>query len=940
MTQQDEAIDRQLTRLVDDLRRQGGRIGLPQHLDAQRLLLHGRLNGDAAQIERLLGPVLCRSPREQAEFPVYFRPWAKALLTVGASPVVEAAQLRPEATEFRPGHGDAIARRSLVLRVKAWSAAVFRAIRRHSAILMLIMLSAILAWVYLFVLNVSPLLWAPGLLILGIIVLRNLARLRTAFLTRRQSAHPPVPDHFSAAGVSDQELHHSIALAHSAQRLRRHSDQSFGALDLPRTLERSLRAGNWFTPVYRRRKRTPEYLVLIDRSTFGDHQAQLALSLVRHLRDAEMVAIDPYFFDRDLRYCVPPGSGEAGVNLLELKQRHPEHRLMLFSDGAGFFDRYGGRVHSWVEQVHFWDAPALFMLAISGDGDPGARLTRTLGLRVFSADERGVSAFAAQLERPEALARAHPLTITPLPPLLTRLPRQWLARQAPEQLLQEQLVSELQGYLGDEGFTWLAACAVYPELHWPLTLEIGERLKMVDRMGALTRLASLPWLRHGRMPDWFRLALLDALGDREARVRHQVEEMIRPESGLGLRLEYAIAGDQAPAERLSTARAARDAVFLSFLGNRLSVRVAKLKRHLYRPLRRSLASAGNWLLGRRKRWLGSMWALWQSGWEGGRSWFSGLVRYYALVRQWLRSRGRPLPGYSPAVAGDVGGDRGTDPRQFRDHFRDGSGDAPEMLVLPGGEFMMGDEQRSDDEKPVHRVRLDAFAIGRTPLTWGEYLRFCEATGEHWPEWLEKGSKYHLMTGSDQYYAKRGVQRYAVDLPVVGVSWDDARSYCEWLGEQTGEQYALPTEAQWKYACRAGTETRWSFGDDEKGLDDYGWYIGNAGSKLHPVAGKGGNPWGVYDMHGNVWEWCADWYAEDYYEKIVSADSVANGGAVESSGLRMAAPENPRGPKLGSLRVVRGGSWYDDAVYCRSAYRLMDVPLKRHVYFGFRLSRTV
>src|SRR5207249_2670055 len=160
-------------------------------------------------------------------------------------------------------------------------------------------------------------------------------------------------------------------------------------------------------------------------------------------------------------------------------------------------------------------------------------------------------------------------------------------------------------------------------------------------------------------------------------------------------------------------------------------------------------------------------------------------------------------------------------------------------------------------KPVHPVRLDAFALGRTPVTVGEYLRFCEATNSHWPEWLEVGSQYHLETGKSDYYRQRGVSRNALDLSVVGTSWDDACAYCQWLSEQTGEVYELPTEAQWEYACRAGGDGRWCFGDDQKKLNEYAWYSDNSGEKLHPMAAKAPNVWGLHDMHGNVWEWCSD-----------------------------------------------------------------------------------
>jgi len=274
--------------------------------------------------------------------------------------------------------------------------------------------------------------------------------------------------------------------------------------------------------------------------------------------------------------------------------------------------------------------------------------------------------------------------------------------------------------------------------------------------------------------------------------------------------------------------------------------------------------------------------------------------------------------------------------------------SPEMRYLPGGTFRMGDGQGNDDEKPAHLVRLDAFAMCRTPVTWGDYKRFCEAADNHWPEWLEEGSSYHLDSGSDKHYPNRGVAREAVDLPVVGISWDDARAYCEWLGELTGKQYRLPTEAEWEYACRAGTETRWSFGNKERDLGEYAWYAGNADGKLHPVAEKRPNPWGLYDMHGNVWEWCADWYAKDYYAQSASAlearasgtGKTASGAAVDASSPREAASDNPSGPASGSYRVVRGGSWGYGAGDCRSAYRSIRRPSDRRDFLGFRLSRTV
>ena len=277
---------------------------------------------------------------------------------------------------------------------------------------------------------------------------------------------------------------------------------------------------------------------------------------------------------------------------------------------------------------------------------------------------------------------------------------------------------------------------------------------------------------------------------------------------------------------------------------------------------------------------------------------------------------------------------------FRDQTKDG-GTSPDMIYLPGGTFQMGDEGSRDSEKPVHPVRLDAFAIGRTPVTIGEYLRFCQDTSTHWPAWLEDESKYHIESGSDGYYRDRGVSREARDLPIVGVSWEDAQAYCAWLGEQTGEVYSLPTEAQWEYACRAGSQTLYCFGDDEKELGEYAWYAANAGGRPHPVGRKKPNAWGLADMHGNVWEWVTDWYSKDYYEQLTSsARNAASKHEQTASERKQPASKNPAGPESGPSRAARGGSWHRGADGCRSACRGGGVPGVRRDNLGFRLSRKV
>ncbi len=225
---------------------------------------------------------------------------------------------------------------------------------------------------------------------------------------------------------------------------------------------------------------------------------------------------------------------------------------------------------------------------------------------------------------------------------------------------------------------------------------------------------------------------------------------------------------------------------------------------------------------------------------------------------------------------------------------DGCPILPEIMILPGGRFRMGDIQGKGGA--VHEVELDSFAIGRYPVTFAEYDLFCEAVGRAKPK--------------DEGWGR--AQR-----PVINVSWEDAAAYCQWLSQITGRVYRLPREAEWEYACRAGSETAWCFGDDEARLGEYAWYKKNSGGTTHAVGEKKANAWGLHDMHGNVWEWCADWYDADYY-----AVSPKN---------------NPEGPESGSARVIRGGSWCYSQMSGRAANRNGEALGNRSNVLGFRVA---
>jgi len=220
----------------------------------------------------------------------------------------------------------------------------------------------------------------------------------------------------------------------------------------------------------------------------------------------------------------------------------------------------------------------------------------------------------------------------------------------------------------------------------------------------------------------------------------------------------------------------------------------------------------------------------------------------------------------------------------------GDGVKLELVWIPAGGFTMGspaDERDRSDKETQHRVTL----------TKGFWLGKYEVTQE----------QYQQVTGSNPSKFK------GAKNPVESVSWDDAKAFCEVLAKKLGKTVRLPTEAEWEYVCRAGTTTRFYTGDSESRLAGAAWYSRNCDDATHPVGEKKPNAWGLYDMHGNVWEWCEDWY-----------------GGYPSGNVT-----DPRGPAYGSLRVIRGGSWSGFASYCRVGYRFGNYPDSGSNYVGFR-----
>jgi formylglycine-generating enzyme required for sulfatase activity len=278
---------------------------------------------------------------------------------------------------------------------------------------------------------------------------------------------------------------------------------------------------------------------------------------------------------------------------------------------------------------------------------------------------------------------------------------------------------------------------------------------------------------------------------------------------------------------------------------------------------------------------------------------------FKRVRTELLKKGAQKPIESTSLTGDFyfvqGTVKKTPPPPVEDTYTPSSspsssnftethdGTRFDMVFVQGGSFQMGSDEYSS-EKPIHQVTLSDFYIGKT-----------EVTQRQW---------YAIMGTNPSYF------KNCDDCPVKQVSWNDVQEFLQKLKQKTGKNYRLPTEAEWEYAARGGNKSRGYTYAGSNNIDDVAWYNSNSDSKTHSVAGKDANELGIYDMTGNVWEWCSDWYDENYYSNSPSS--------------------NPKGASSGTYRVLRGGSWYDYTPVCRAAYRARVNPADRYYLGGFRV----
>lgn len=272
----------------------------------------------------------------------------------------------------------------------------------------------------------------------------------------------------------------------------------------------------------------------------------------------------------------------------------------------------------------------------------------------------------------------------------------------------------------------------------------------------------------------------------------------------------------------------------------------------------------------------------------------------------------------------------------------------DMAPIPGGTFTMGSPESEDfrkkDEGPQIKVQISPFWMGKKEVRWDEYFIFNDKLDVMWRE--QDGKKpsdldkvADTVSRPTPPYTDMTFDMGSDGYPAISMTQHAAKQYCKWLSMKTGRFYRLPTEAEWEYACRAGTTSAYSFGNNEDDLEDFGWWFDNAEDQYQKVGKKKPNPWGLYDMHGNVWEWCTDGYSANWYAQLAK--------------MKQPVKDPVNWPTAEYPRVARGGGWDDDPDSLRSAarrashkkWKVQDPQIPKSIWYhtnarwlGFRVVR--
>jgi hypothetical protein len=527
---------KEIVDFVSELRFQGYEVDTKQCIAAHNLLVEvaasGSFQHDSQNICGWLAPIFCTTPEEQTRFEPLFEKWwhhdsSTIAAEAGSPPKHIKEHSQSHDAELILPHDSLLKRIPPLLLLASGLTLVGSAILVYFWILRLGSSNQAQGTIGYIAVSTGRLMTITvSLVLIGILIATGLLwwfwikRQRRLLKWRTRNRHRVHP--LMVKGATEQ-IKQLLDLRRIAQDLRRHRPLKLYDLDPETTVVQSIRRG-LFSPAYGSRKALPEYLVLIDRYSFSDQLAQLDSQIVDLLIKYDVI-IDRFYFQGDPRICREDKAVPLQFSLRDLAASHPHHHLLIFSDAEDFFDPLQGAPQQWLELFSPWLNRTLFTPTYYQSYKN--EVLSELGFLVLPSNREGIAALVEAINWGGHSA-VRKLRAESFPAVLAERPSRWLESHEPPPNLVGKLCVQLKNYLGNDGYFWLSACAVYPMLYWDLTLYLGSRLINEQAVSKkLSNLVRLPWFRHGSMPDWLRKRLISELPHRsENAVRKAIEDLL------------------------------------------------------------------------------------------------------------------------------------------------------------------------------------------------------------------------------------------------------------------------------------------------------------------------------------------------------------------------------------------------------------------------------